>query len=58
MVCPIVQALASGLSHIQGDNNGLTIYTTHISVDLAHFEIDHANLVKGGIMPVFSKTTN
>ena len=44
MACPPVRgdnlrALASGLSYVQVDRHGITIYTTYISVDLAHHEI-------------------
>ena len=51
MVCPPVRgdnprALASGLSYIQVDKHGITIYTTYISVDLAHYEIFHAKFGK------------
>ena len=51
MGCPPVRgdnprALASVLSYVQVDKHGITIYTTNISVDLAHHEIFHA---KGGI---------
>ena len=43
MVCsPVrgdnVQALASGLSHIQVGSHGLTFYTVYISVDMAHYD--------------------
>ena len=52
--CPPVRgdnprALASGLSYVQVDKHGITIYTTNISVDLAHHEIFHAQVGKGGI---------
>ena len=52
MGCPPVRgdnlgALASGLSDVQVDKHDITIYTTYISVDLAHHEIFHA---KGDIM--------
>ena len=55
MGCPPVggdnpQALASGLSYIQVDKHGITIYTTYISVDLVHHEIFHAKVGKGGII--------
>ena len=48
------QALVSGLSYIQLDNFIpliIPVYTicTYISVDLAHHEIFHAKVVKGGI---------
>ena len=54
MGCPPVRgdnprALASGLSYVQVDKHGITIYTTYISVDLAHHEIYHAKVGKGGI---------
>ena len=39
----------SGLSHIQVDKFVVTIYITYISVDLAHHEISHAKVCKGGI---------
>ena len=44
MGCPLVRgdnprALASGLSYVQVDKHGITIYSTYISVDLAHREI-------------------
>ena len=55
MGCPPVRgdnprALASGLSYVQVDKHGITIYTTYISVDLAHREIFRAKVDKGGIM--------
>ena len=54
MGCPPVRgdnprALASGLSYVQVDKHGITIYTTYISVDLAHQVIFHAKVGKGGI---------
>ena len=54
MVCPPVRgdnprALASGLSYVQVGKHGITIYTTYISVDLAHHEIFHVKVGKGGI---------
>ena len=54
MGCPPVhgdnpQALASGLSYVQVDKHGITIYTTYISVYLAHREIFRAKVGKGGI---------
>ena len=54
MGCPPVRgdnprALASGLSYVQVDKHGITIYTTYISVDLAHHEIFRAEVGKGGI---------
>ena len=43
--------LASGLSYIQVDNHGKTIfYTTYISIDFAHHEIFRAKVCKDGIM--------
>ena len=58
MGCPPVRgdnprALASGLSYVQVDKHGITIYTTYISVDLAHHEIFHAKVGKGGINMLF-----
>ena len=57
MGCPPVRgdnprALASGLSYVQVDKHGITIYTTYISVDLAHREIFRAKVGKGGIRTV------
>ena len=55
MGCPPVcgdnpRALASGLSYVQVDKHGFTIfYTTYISVHLAHHEIFCAIVGKGGI---------
>ena len=54
MGCPSVRgdnpgALASGLSYVQVDKTGITIYTTYISVDLAHHEIFRAKVGMGGI---------
>ena len=43
------RALASGLSYVQVDKRGITIYTTYISVDLAHHEIFRAKDGKGGM---------
>ena len=55
MGCPPVRgdhprALASGLCYVQVDKHGITIYTTNISVDLAHHEIFRAKVCKGDIM--------
>ena len=55
MGCPPVhgdnpRALASGLSYVQVDEHGIAIYTAYISVDLAHHEIFHAKVGKGGII--------
>ena len=36
------RALASGLSYVQVDNHGITIYSTYIRVDIAHHEIFRA----------------
>ena len=44
------RALASWLSHVQVDKHGITIYTTYISVDLAHQEIFRAKVGKGVII--------
>ena len=54
MGCPPLRGdnprtLASGLSYVQVDNHGKTIYTAYISVDLAHHEILCAKIGKGGI---------
>ena len=54
MGCPPVRgdnprALASGLSNVQVDKHGITIFTTYISVELAHCEIFCAKVGKGGI---------
>ena len=54
MGCPPVRgdnprALASGLSYVQLDKHGITIYTTYISVDYAHHEIFRAKVGTGGI---------
>ena len=54
MGCPPVRgdnprALASGLSYVQVDKHGITIYTTYISVDIVHHEIFHAKVGKSGI---------
>ena len=46
------RALASGLSCVQVDKHGITIYTTYISVDIAHQEIFRAKVGKGGIIPI------
>ena len=43
------RALASGLSYVQVDKHDIIFYTTYISVDLAHHEIFHAKVGKGGI---------
>ena len=43
------RALASGLSYVRVDKHGITLYTTDISVDLAHHEIFRAKVGKGGI---------
>ena len=53
MGCPpvrgdIPRALANGLSYVQVDKHGKTIFTTYISVDLAHQEIFHAKVDTGG----------
>ena len=54
MGCPSVrgdnpQALVSGLSYVQVDKYGITIYTTFFSVDLAHHEIFRAKVGNNGI---------
>ena len=54
MVCQPVrgdnpQALASGLSYVQVDKHGITIYNTYISVDLAHHEMFCVKVDKCGI---------
>ena len=54
MGCPPVRgdnprALASGLSYVQVDKHGINIYTTYISVDVAHHDISYAKVGKGGI---------
>ena len=54
MGCPPVRgdntrALASELSYVKMDKNGMTIYTIYISVDLAHHDIFRAKIGKGGI---------
>ena len=54
MGCPPVRGdnprdLASGLSYVQEDKHGITIYTTYISVDLAHHAIFRAKVNNGGI---------
>ena len=59
MACPHVRgdnprALASGLSYVQVDKqmdkHGIVIYTTYISVDLAHHEIFRAKVGMSGII--------
>ena len=60
MGCPPVcgdnpRALASGLSYLQVDKHGITIfYTTYISVDLAHYKVVRAKIGKGGIHHTFN----
>ena len=54
MGCPPVRgdnprALASGLSNVQVYKHGITIFTTYISVELAHQGIFLAKVDKGGI---------
>ena len=54
MGCPPVRgdnppAIASGLTYVQVDKHGITIYTTYISVDIAHHEIFRSKVGKGGI---------
>ena len=54
MGCPPVRgdnprALASGLSYVQVDKHGITIFTTCTSVDLANHVMYHAKVGKGGI---------
>ena len=44
-----IRTLVSGLSYVQVDKHSITIFTTYISVDLAHHEIDLIKLGKGGI---------
>ena len=51
MACPPVRgdkprALASGLSYVQVDKHGITIYTAYISIALAHHEIVRAKVVR------------
>ena len=44
------RALASGLSYVQVDKHGITIfYTTYTSADIAHHEVFRAKVGKGGI---------
>ena len=58
MGCPHVRgdnprALAGGLSYVLVDKHSITItifITIYISVDLAHHDIFHAKVGKGGIM--------
>ena len=57
MVCPSVRgdnprALTIGLSCVQVDKHGVIIYTTYISVDLAHHEIFRSEVGKCGIKSV------
>ena len=54
MGCP--RALAIGLSYVQVGKHGISIYTTYISVDLAHHEIFRAKVGKGGIKVVSCDT--
>ena len=54
MGCPPVRgdnprALASGLSYVQVDKHGITILYHPHQLDLAHHEIFHAEVGKGGI---------
>ena len=54
MGCPPVRgdnsrALANGLSCVQANKHGITIYVTYISVDLAHHETFRAKVGKGVI---------
>ena len=54
MVCPSVRgdntpALATGLSPVQEGKQWFNFYTIYISVDLAHYEIFHADVGKSGI---------
>ena len=54
MGCPPVRgdnprALACGLSYVQVDKHGITIFTTYISVYLAHHEKFRVKVGKGGI---------
>ena len=63
MGCPHVRgdnprALACGLSYVQVDKHGITIYATYTSVDLAHQELFHAKVGKGGIMLYTGVTKN
>ena len=46
------RALESGISYVQVDKHGITIYTTYFSVDLAHHEIFCAKVGKGGVMVI------
>ena len=43
------RALANGLSCVQVDTHGLNILYHYISVDIAHHEIFHSKIGKGGI---------
>ena len=54
MACPPVRgdnprALASGLSYVQVDKHGITIYTIYISEDFAQHELFRAKVGKSGI---------
>ena len=51
MGCPPIRgenprALASGLSYVQVDKHGITIYTTFTSVDLAHHKFFRSKVTK------------
>ena len=53
MGCPPIRgdnprALASGLSYVQVDKHGITIFIIYISVGIAHHEIFLAKFGKGG----------
>ena len=43
------QTLANGLSYVQVDKHGFTIYTTYLSEEKAHAEIICASVGKCGI---------
>ena len=45
----IQELLDCGLSPVQVDSHGIIFYITYINVDLAHYEIFHAKVGKGGI---------
>ena len=43
-----LRALVSGLSYVHVDKHGINIYSTYISVDMAHHEIFRAEVNNGG----------
>ena len=61
LACPPLRGnnprtLTSGLSYEQVKKHGITIFTTYISIDLAHNEIFRVKVGKGGMKDALNRT--